>query len=82
MSIAGIAIYSGFTGYSRLDVADGIARLYLKGTCNAPDSTYTIAQPLFVNLKQFSSIQFVKLYDQDGTTEKPDGASQFDPCLP
>jgi hypothetical protein len=77
-----IAIYSGFTGYSRLEVADGIARIYLKGTCNVSDPTYTIAQPLFVNLKQFSSIQFVKIYDQDGTTEKPDGAVDSTPaCL-
>jgi hypothetical protein len=77
-----IAIYSGFTGYTRLDVTGGIARLYLKGACNAPDRTYTIAQPLFVNLKQFSTIQFVKLYDEQGATEKPDGSVDSIPaCL-
>ena len=76
------AIYSGFNGYSRLDIANGVARLYLKGTCNAPDLIYTIAQPLFVNLKQFSSVKFVKLYDQNGITEKPDGAVDSIPaCL-
>ena len=77
-----VAIYNGFTGYTRLEVAGGIARLYLKGTCNAPDPTYTIAQVLFVNLKQFSSIQFVKIYDQNGSTEKPDGSVDSIPaCL-
>jgi murein DD-endopeptidase MepM/ murein hydrolase activator NlpD len=77
-----IAIYDGFTGYSKLEVADGIARLYLKGACSATDRIYTIAGPLNVNLKQFSSIQFVKLYDENGTTENPDGATDSIPtCL-
>ena len=71
-----------------------VHRLYAAGCCRwhrppllerqpvtPTDHTYTIAQPLFVNLKQFSSIQFVKIYDQNGTTEKPDGASRFDPDL-
>jgi murein DD-endopeptidase MepM/ murein hydrolase activator NlpD len=76
------AIYSGFTGYSRLEVADGIARVYLKGICTPVDYNYTVAQPLMVNLKQFNSIQFVKIYDQNGTTEHPDGASDSIPtCL-
>ncbi len=77
-----IAIYSGFTGYTKLDVAGGVARLYLKGACAPANYTYNVAQPLMVNLKQFSSIQFVKIYDQNGTTEKPDGASDSIPtCL-
>jgi len=77
-----IGVYSGFTGYTRLVIANGIAQVYLQGVCNAPDRSYTIAQPLFVNLKQFQSIQFVKLYDEAGTTEKPDGASDSIPaCL-
>lgn len=76
------AIYSGFTGYTRLEVADGIARVYLRGTCAPTDYNYTIAQPLKVNLKQFTSIKFVKLYDQNGTTQHPDGASDSIPnCL-
>ncbi|HEX8992590.1 MAG TPA: peptidoglycan DD-metalloendopeptidase family protein [Anaerolineales bacterium] len=76
------AIYSGFTGYSKLDVAGGIARVYLTGTCAPASYNYNIAQPLMVNLKQFSTIQFVKIYDQNGTTEHPDGASDSIPtCL-
>jgi murein DD-endopeptidase MepM/ murein hydrolase activator NlpD len=76
------AIYSGFTGFSRLDVAGGIAKVYLKGTCSTVGETYTIAQPLTLNLKQFSDIQFVKIYDQNGTTEQPDGMTDSIPtCL-
>jgi hypothetical protein len=76
------AIYSGFTGYTRVEVADGIARVYLRGACAPANYNYTIAQPLMVNLKQFPYIQFVKLYDENGTTEHPDGASDSIPtCL-
>jgi Fe-S cluster biogenesis protein NfuA len=76
------AIYSGFTGYTRLEVMDGIARVYLKGACAPTDYNYTIAQPLMVNLKQFSSILFVKVYDENGTTEQPDARSDSIPtCL-
>lgn len=76
------AIYSGFTGYSRLDVSDGIARVYLTGVCDPGDYSYTIAPLLGLNLKQFNHIQYVKLYDADGTTEHPDGQSDSIPrCL-
>jgi hypothetical protein len=76
------AIYSGFTGYTRVEVADGIARVYLRGACAPANYNYTIAQPLMVNLKQFPYIQFVKLYDENSTTEHPDGASDSIPtCL-
>ena len=76
------AIYSGFTGFSKLDVADGIARVYLTGSCAPTSYSYTIAQPLMANLKQFSTIQYVKIYDQNGATENPDGASDSIPtCL-
>jgi hypothetical protein len=78
-----IAIYSGFTGYTKLDVSNAIARVYLKGICAPTNYNYNIAQPLMVNLKQFSSIiQFVKIYDENGKTEKPDGSSDSIPaCL-
>ncbi len=76
------AIYSGFTGYSKLDISNGVARVYLTGTCAPASYAYTIAQPLMVNLKQFSTIQYVKIYDQNGTTENSDGASDSIPtCL-
>jgi hypothetical protein len=76
------AVTSGFTGYERLEVGDGVARVYLRGACAAETSGYTIAQPLMANLKQFSQIQAVKIYDQYGETQHPDGATDSVPlCL-
>ena len=76
-----IALYNGYSGYSKLEVKDGIARVYLKGTCDHSGATYTIADVLRVNLKQFSAIQYVKLYE-NGVTQTPDGPSDSIPaCL-
>lgn len=75
-------IDSGFTGFSRLEIADGIARVYLSGECRSMGATYTIAQPIMANLRQFPEIQAVKLYDAAGGTEIPDGPSNSIPfCL-
>jgi hypothetical protein len=77
-----IAVTSGFSGYSQFEFADGVARVYLRGICNSNGATYTIANPLMVNLKQFQEIQFVKLYDENGATENPDGQGDSLPaCL-
>ncbi|HMV98428.1 MAG TPA: hypothetical protein PKE48_19155, partial [Anaerolineales bacterium] len=77
------AVFSGFTGYSKFEVKEGVAYVYLKGTCNSAGRDYNLADILMVNLKQFSSrIQFVKIYDENGTTQIPDGASDSIPaCL-
>jgi hypothetical protein len=81
-SFGWIAIYNGFTGYSKIDIANGVARLYLTGTCEASDSPYTIANILTYNLKQFPEIKFVKIYDQNGVTQDPFGLSDSAPrCL-
>jgi hypothetical protein len=73
---------NGVTGYSRLDVIDGVAHLYLTGECNSQGSTFSIAQPLVQSLRQFTEIQFVKIYDQSGTTELPEGSTNSIPaCL-
>ena len=77
-----IALYNGFTGYSRFDLSNGVANLYLKGTCDRAGATYTIADLLTYNLKQFSNIQYVKIYDENGRTQNPNGASDLIPaCL-
>jgi hypothetical protein len=77
------AITSGFTGFDRLEVEeDGIARIYLTGPCASLGATYTIAQPLLQNLLQFDEIQYVKIYDAEGVTGQPEGASNsIPPCL-
>ena len=76
------AITSGFIGFSRLEIQDGIARVYLMGTCASGGATYTVAQPLMKNLLQFKEIKYVKIYDAAGTTETPEGPSNSIPeCL-
>ena len=77
-----IAVISGATGFSSLVVGDGVAHVYLEGECNSGGATYTIAQPLAVNLKQFDVIDTIKIYDENGETEVPDGQSDSIPfCL-
>ena len=76
------ALYNGFTGYSRLEVRDGGAFVYLKGACNRGGATYTIADLLKLNLKQISGIAYVKLFDENGSTQSPDGTADSIPlCL-
>ena len=75
-------VLSGTTGFSQLTISDGIARIHLQGVCNSKGATYTIANLIVVNLKQFPEIQWVKIYDQNGETESPDGQRDSIPiCL-
>jgi len=77
-----MAVLSGSTGFRSLVVQDGVAHVYLDGQCNSGGATYTIAQPLMANLKQFDIIEFVKIYDENGETEIPEGQSDSIPfCL-
>src|SRR5690606_17763410 len=77
-----VALYNGFTGYDRYEVRDGVAHIYLQGTCDRAGATYTIADILTYNLKQFSEIRFVKIYDENGQTQNPGGANDSIPvCL-
>ena len=77
-----MAIYDGFTGYSKIDVVGGIARVYLTGACEPANPNYTIANLLTLTLKQFPEIQYVKIYDQNGLTQDPFGISDSIPaCL-
>jgi hypothetical protein len=77
-----MTVYSGSTGFLSLVVQDGVAHVYLDGQCNSGGATYTIASLLAVNLKQFDTIEYVKVYDENGETEVPDGLSDSIPfCL-
>lgn len=68
----GLAVVpNGFTGYRDVVFADGGVHVYLAGNCQANGTLYTIAQPLMANLKQFSELEFVKIYDQFGNTRQP-----------
>ena len=68
-----IALYNGFTGYSRFELINGVAHIYLEGTCDRAGATYTIANLLIYNFKQFPEVQFVKIYDENGSTQSPTG---------
>jgi hypothetical protein len=75
-------ITSGFTGLRDLVIQDGIAHVYLDGPCQSMGATYTIAQPLMANLRQFPEIRSVKIYDAEGETWDPEGPdSSIPPCL-
>jgi len=68
-----INLTNGFTGYSRFEFINGVAHIYLKGTCDRAGATYTIANLLTRNLKQFPEVQFVKIYNENGSTQSPIG---------
>ena len=75
-------IASGATGYSQLTITSNVASVYLTGICNGGGATYTIANLINANLKQFAGIDYVKIYDQNGTTQTPSGQSDSIPaCL-
>jgi hypothetical protein len=75
-------VLSGTTGFSSMIMENGVARIYLIGKCDSQGSTYTIANLIFANLKQFPEIQWIKIYDQNGETETTDGQSSSIPfCL-
>ena len=75
-------ILSGTTGFSKLTIEEGVARVYLTGKCNSGGATYTIGNLIFANLTQFPEIRWVKIYDENGETETPTGqASSIPICL-
>jgi hypothetical protein len=78
-----VRLMNGFTGFSSISIQNGVARVYMTGgPCNSEGATYTIANLLYANLTQFSTITWVKIYDQDGHTEQPTGQSNSIPaCL-
>ncbi len=73
------ALTSGCTGFSKVSVADSIARVYLTGPCSAQGSTFTIAGPVMATLKALPGIDWVKLYDASGQTGSPDDRSDSIP---
>ncbi|MGH3333247.1 MAG: hypothetical protein ACRDPJ_18260, partial [Nocardioidaceae bacterium] len=59
-----------------------IARVQLTGGCNSGGSTVTIAGEIMPTLRQFGSVDWVKIYGPAGHTETPNGRSDSIPvCL-
>ena len=76
------ALYNGFTGYSSFAFSNGVASISLAGKCQPAQINFSVAQLLFLNLKQFPEVQAVKLYDANGQTQNPDGPGNSAPaCL-
>ena len=69
----------GFTG---LSIADHIARVRLTGGCSSGGSTVSVAGEIMPTLRQFPSVDWVKIYDPAGHTEQPSGRTDSIPaCL-
>ncbi len=76
------ALLSRATGFSHLTISHMVARVRLTGGCNAGGSTASIAGEIEPALRQFSTVDFVKIYDPSGHTESPTGLNDSIPvCL-
>ncbi|TMS00278.1 GerMN domain-containing protein [Nonomuraea basaltis] len=72
-------VASKATGFSKLTVKKGVARVYLTGRVTSGGSAFTIANQIRPTLKQFPAIKWVKIYDSAGHTEHPAGPSDSVP---
>ena len=54
------AIYNGFTGYSKFEFSSGVANVTLAGKCAPAQMGYTLANLLFINLKQFPEVNLTR----------------------
>jgi hypothetical protein len=72
-------VSSGATGFKNLTIRDGVARVRLTGRVSSGGSTFTIANEIMPTLKQFRSVHWVKIYDQNGRTARPFGHSDSIP---
>ena len=69
-------------GFDDLQIADGIARVRLTRGCSSNGSTITVAGEIAPTLRQFPTVDWVKIYDPGGSTEQPQGQVDSIPaCL-
>lgn len=75
-------VASDSTGFSDLRLRKGIVRVRLVGGCDSGGATFTVANEITPTLKQFASVDAVKIYDPQGHTERPRGRTDSIPtCL-
>lgn len=72
-------VSSRATGFKNLTISGGVARIQLTGRISSGGSTFTIASEIMPTLKQFPLVHWVKIYDQNGHTERPSGHSDSIP---
>jgi hypothetical protein len=70
-------------GWTNLTVSSGaVARVQLTGRCGDGSAVVTVADEIFPTLRQLSTVDHVKVYGPDGTTEYPTGHRDSIPvCL-
>jgi hypothetical protein len=69
-------------GFDQLQIADGVARFRLTRGCNSDGSTVTVAGEIAPTLRQFPTVDWVKILGPDGSTEQPQGQVDSVPtCL-
>jgi hypothetical protein len=66
-------VRSGATGATLQRISDGVAQVRLQGKPASNGATMTAATLIMATLKQFPSIDHVKLYDPSGHTQHPTG---------
>jgi hypothetical protein len=70
------------TGYADLVIADDVAEVRLTGGCNSNGSTVSVAGEIMPTLRQFPSVDWVKILDPGGETGTPNGnADSIPACL-
>ena len=75
-------VRSRATGFADLSIAGGVARVRLRGGCDSGGSTVTVAGSIVPTLRQFDTVDWVKVLDPSGSTGSPSGASDSVPdCL-
>jgi hypothetical protein len=75
-------VRSAAWGFDHLSISGGIARLRLTRGCSSGGSTTTVANEIVPTLKQFPSVDWVKISGPGGHTEQPTGPSDSIPgCL-
>jgi hypothetical protein len=70
-------------GFRDVRVSEGgVARLTLAGGCRGGGKAITVAEEIMATLKPFPEIEWVKVYDRSGQTQRPSGQSDSIPdCL-
>jgi hypothetical protein len=66
-------VRSGATGATLVRIRDGVAHVRLQGRPASHGATMTVATLIMATLKQFPSVDHVKLYDASGHTQHPGG---------
>ncbi|RZU53378.1 hypothetical protein EV385_5301 [Krasilnikovia cinnamomea] len=77
-----VFVDSGAGNFATVWITDQVARVQLTDDCDSRGSTTTIANEIMPTLKQFSTVDWVKILDPNGNTEEPEGRSDSIPfCL-